>query len=76
MIDTDDKFLRVFDQLVEAVHWSAESVTFAEALFEAIEDWVALVAAEFNESVAIEADSTGGGFRASLLGIAAAIDIL
>jgi hypothetical protein len=76
MIDTDDKLLRVFDQLVEAVHWSAESVTFAEALFEAIDDWIALVAAEFSESVAIEADSTGGGLGASLLGMAAAVDML
>ena len=61
MTPNDDPLLRAFDRLVEAVYWSEDDITLVDALGEAIDDWVALTAAEFNESKPF--DANGGSTR-------------
>ena len=50
VVGDDDGLLRSLDAFVETVYWLEEPVEIEHALAEAIEDWVAMVAAERNGS--------------------------
>lgn len=72
----DDRLLRSIDTFVETIYWSEEPITFEEALAQAIEDWVAVAAADHNESQPFLETSSEDGVGSALVHLAAAVDTL
>ncbi|MEP1123772.1 MAG: hypothetical protein ABJH68_07780 [Ilumatobacter sp.] len=77
MSDTaTDTLHDALDAFLGTVFWSDDEVTLEDALAEAIDDWVALVSAEFNGSRPFVDVVSNDALRSGLLQMAAAVGML
>lgn len=64
------------DAFIGTVFWSDDQIALEDALAEAIDDWVALAAAEHNGSRPFVEVAGGDALRSGLLQMAAAVGML
>ncbi len=73
---TPDQLHDALDAFLGTVFWSDDQVILEDALAEAIDDWVAMASAEFNESHPFVDGASDDVLRSGLLQMAAAVGML
>jgi len=71
-----DPNLAAIDRFVSTIYWSDDDVSFNEAFVDAVDEWTAIVAAEYHESVAFSDVEHPDPMAGALLELIAAVDYL
>ncbi|WP_420451975.1 hypothetical protein [Ilumatobacter sp.] len=71
-----DHGLVALDRFVSAIYWADDDITLEAALTEAIDDWIAQAAAEYNDSEPFVTGQGNDPLARSLIDLVAAVERL